>query len=566
MYNLSKAALAAAVIITLVSCGKDVEIASEGFGNEPIEFSTNIRPMLRATDDSWDSSDEIGIFAMPSGADISNSDFKNKEYYTSTRNGIFFPKGKDQAVTFPKEGSLDIIAYYPFAQGIDKTFPINITDQSSLAKIDLLYADGLKNINAKTPKKDIKLTFRHQLTKLHFEVGGMTDGLSMSMKGFETEADFNLADGKIANIRSKKDIKAHIAGTVCEAIIIPGTTGRNFVFEANGMTYNFKYNQAFEPGKIYNFVINLKGDGRLEVISMNGDIADWDNIDGGDIDLNEGEGDSAEDENLPDITIDNNATNIAFSTSDQVEKIIKLHAEGAWTISSSADWLTTNPSKGEGSKDITIKAEANSGAKRTARLTISSVKSLRTTGKQITITVVQEGRPEVQRIEFFKEGISKVKVNGSTKRDLFSKVYKDFVDNPDLVFSLNPDSKNMIRSTKVFDGHFWFLGGTEYTFMIEDIPTNSVNNDVILTFIGTAHNIKLFKKENIKAFVIDGGEERPLTIEGKEFVKGNFFQPFTAKIGKIKSDKITIKFVIDTTKSEKNNGFRLDNIILDGIK
>lgn len=569
MNNIYKIGLAISLVLAITSCNKDSEVANEGYGNEAIKFGSNITPMLRATDTDWETNDEIGVFAMQNGTNLSTATHRNKRYFTSNTNGIFFPKESSEAIKFDKQHDLDVIAYYPYNASVDNIYPIDVKDQKQLQKIDLLYSNELKGINSNTPKKDVKLHFRHQLAKVHFDIKGLTKGLKFSLKDFETEADFDLATGQISNRRNKADIEGHTSGTVCEAIIIPEGESKDFVFEANGFTYKFKATQTFESGKLYRYTLNLKGDGSMEILNPDATIDDWNDINGGDIDLNEGEGDPMPDKNVADITINDNDLAIVIDNTKAAQKTIHLETTGHWTINSSAEWVKTDVKQGTGSTNLTINIDENTGDKRTATLTITSVNELRATNKQHTITITQEGvakTPDKERIELFNEGFSKLKAGNSyNKTKPFSEIYKEYVDNSDIEFSLTPDVKKAIRTSKNLDGHIWFTIGNEYTLEIKDIPTKGIKSDLSVKYRIGFQSPKNSNKEDIKVFIKDGNETKELHPKGPEFVKGNEMYPFEASAGDIKSDKISLIFKV-SVMYKSNAGYRLNNIIIDGIK
>ena len=143
-------------------------------------FSATIGELqTRVTDNSWDTGDAIGIYAINAGNALSDAtifDEKSNVKYTTTGDGTFTPVGAP--INFPETGELDFVSYYPYNAAItDFKYTIDVSSQSNLAAIDLLYSD-----NAKGESKDINdvdLDFNHALSKLVFSVELASDIASL---------------------------------------------------------------------------------------------------------------------------------------------------------------------------------------------------------------------------------------------------------------------------------------------------------------------------------------------------------------------------------------------------
>ncbi|KGN95095.1 fimbrillin family protein [Porphyromonas crevioricanis] len=398
--------LAALSLIGFTACNStDEPDYKNGYGDQPVNFETNIRGLAtRAHDTKWDNNDAIGIFMFNSGSNISNVSTlpaANKQYITPEADGKFVPANAENTIVFPgADQKVDIIAYYPYTQTLlsGNIYNVDIAKQAPLSNIDLLYSNDLKNVSASTPKDQIKLGFRHMLSKIIFEVS-MSDGsaisdMSATLKGFETKAKFNLSDGTLTNVEGTKDFAAIVKDTKAEAIIIPKNAKiGNVDFVVGGKTYVWKPKddlKKVEAGKKYTFKVKLMPDGTVETLNPGGTITDWDKIDGGEYEINAEGGDTP-----ADITIEGETT-LNFDKTAST-KTLSLKTTGKFEISKpeAANWITITPASGSGDTNVEIKVTANeTTSERTADLTIKSLATKSTTGKTITITIKQAGKED----------------------------------------------------------------------------------------------------------------------------------------------------------------------------
>lgn len=584
MFKTTKWSIAAVVLLAMTGCSKETESPSfdEGFGTNPVQFETNIKPLVRATDDKWTSNDEIGVFMTNSGVSLSQTTnvlASNKNYVTTDGSGNFTAKNTENQVIFPEsDQAVDIISYYPYTTNLlsGNIYNVNVQDQSEQSNIDLLYSNNLKGVKASTPRENIKLNFKHMLSKLVFNVTsdeGRLDGLSLELIGFESKAKFNLANGALTNVEGSENIKALANGSKCEAIIIPNSTSKHFIFKANSHTYKFDATtNQYEAGKMYVYNINLKGNGDIVVVNPNGTIENWDVVDGGNHDLTPGEGETTDEP--ADITIEDGQLNIDLATNEAAKKVVKISTTGKWTVASSAEWATTDLKQGEGEKDLTINIEENTGAERSAKITIKSVTELRATGKELVINIHQAAKqdePTPQPGEtavIVKEAFSKLgvgeKVEGKKPQEWkFSEIYKNYVDFEGADYTVSFD-KGALRNTSKMDGHIWFGANHDNWFKMNNIPTKGYNKNLTIKFSlasnGTGTDGVTPAVFSIKV------NDKLAKISGPDAFGGqNIFSDFTAEVGNVEGETITIEFTAAQT-GITNGGIRLDNIVVEGSK
>ena len=258
-------------------------------------FSATIGELqTRVTDNSWDAGDAIGIYALKAGSPLSEAaifDGKSNVKYTTTGNGTFNPVASP--INFPETGNLDFVSYYPYKTIItDYKYTIDLSSQSNLAAIDLLYSN-----NAKGESKDINnvdLDFNHVLSKLMFKVELGSDltsleGLMVSINDIIVDGELALVNGAVAIGTSKKAIAPNV--NIAEgnklatttAIVMPGQNLQDveIVFTLGEKKFRWtptSQELASSMKYVYNLILTLDGSGMPSIVPVKATISDW--IDG----------------------------------------------------------------------------------------------------------------------------------------------------------------------------------------------------------------------------------------------------------------------------------------------
>lgn len=285
--------LGALSALVLTGC-KDNDDNSEWM-TDGVVFTSHIEGMVsRASGSAWSDGDKVGIYMNAGG-----TDFENYEY-TASADGALTAAGK--TLKYPEEGTADFFAYYPYQTSIsNKTYAVNVSDQSDPTKIDLLYATktGISNGEA------VNFAFSHQLSQIvinvsHDETIANLNGLKIQVKGMNTQASFALADGTLTSTDSKADFDMNVnaEGTTAEAIILPTAdlTGAQLVFTlADGKSFGWDLTQSdvssFDKGTKYTYEASLSmTNGQPSADMGNATIDDWTDQAGGNINVDFGEG------------------------------------------------------------------------------------------------------------------------------------------------------------------------------------------------------------------------------------------------------------------------------------
>ena len=251
-------AITALIVFSCYSCDK-----KKGDGTTPQEYTvlqvqSNINT-LKASETSWDKGDQIGLFAMKSSNELSSSSLYNRAhnllYTTPNGDGRFLPNAKGEIRLLPNE-RIDLISYYPYQQqvGADYKLKINVSDQSDLTKIDLLYSNNARGLNASQPKANLE--FNHMMSQLQISTMS-TDGtdlsaLKVTIGDVATEGVFDLSTGRFTTIgATKAKVTMHTSqsipkGATFHAILLPSQElkGLTYTFEVGGKSFTYVEQEA----------------------------------------------------------------------------------------------------------------------------------------------------------------------------------------------------------------------------------------------------------------------------------------------------------------------------------
>lgn len=291
---MKKVFLAAITAVSIFTACESPEATDSSSGkSDGISFSTSI---TRAIGNQWEVNDSVGVFQMPTGTDFSKAIAKNSPYSTPYGDGSFTSKNP---LFYPEEATTtyDFIAYYPYKKNISQNYPVDVSKQTNLSKLDLLYAKTEKQGSNDTR---VELKFKHCLSNLIVEVKAGTDvssldKLNVTLTGAPTQGTFALESGTLSVTEtSVKDIPLKVTvgsdklSATAEAIVMPYSwKGCTLVFnqpDHGKFTYTFK-DGAFLAGKKYKLIATLSKNGTIKGVELEGldsSIDDW-NTEGGDM-------------------------------------------------------------------------------------------------------------------------------------------------------------------------------------------------------------------------------------------------------------------------------------------
>jgi len=293
-----KAIYILSLLAVLVSCQED---AIEEWASTEVVFSTgNIATVAsRANSSGWETTDRIGIYMVETGEALATTTIvegaDNKKYRPTAAavNATLATDGDDQVIYYPRSGSVDFIAYYPYlATGTGTSeinnyqYPIDATNQAAAANFMVSRnatgkSKGSGNVSLDFGYGLSKLTMTLQLVPGNFPdfdpadispvlVASLTAGYALSDGTITSSSDINTVN---------LDLQNNSGVYTVDAIMLPGTgTNRKiqFKFPVGGyVTWDIPDNIEFEAGYHYNYTIRLT---RTEVTAEVSGITAWENI------------------------------------------------------------------------------------------------------------------------------------------------------------------------------------------------------------------------------------------------------------------------------------------------
>jgi hypothetical protein len=272
-------------VALLVGCSRDDEATNAPVAVRFTSAIAQSSPTARATGTTWAMNDNIGVFMVNAGSTTIAEGADNKKY-TTTDGSNFSAAGAD--IFFPVYGSnVDFIAYYPYTTSVTgwSLYDVIIGNQSMQENLDLLYSKDATGKNKNTIG-NVALTFKHQLSKviLNTTVGiGLTDlsTMSVTIKGMDTRATFNLATGALTTTSTIADITplTILAGSKYEAIVLPATFSAagavtiEFALSDEVFTWKSPADLVLEAGKQYIYDMTIT----RTSVSVTCTITDWNN-------------------------------------------------------------------------------------------------------------------------------------------------------------------------------------------------------------------------------------------------------------------------------------------------
>lgn len=307
MKRITKSFLAIASVFLLGACSDDKD-SSDGFdysGASTVKFTSSIiEPAAsRTVGNQWETADAIGMFAVEPGQSLSDNTLydgkKNIKYATMGGATAQFKAAlPSEAIQLKGKENIDVIAYYPYATSLnDFTLPIDVTNQSNPGKIDVLYSNNLRGIQASN--EVYNLSFHHQLSKVILQVepgNGYTnlDGLSAKdLTNVIVNGTMNIVNGEVSVAEGAKEktiqplVKKSGNNVLVEAILIPGQNlmSSQITLVLGNSTFTWKANNdiSLDSGTKFTYRLQLSDDGSVVILNPEGDIEDWveGNPDGG---------------------------------------------------------------------------------------------------------------------------------------------------------------------------------------------------------------------------------------------------------------------------------------------
>lgn len=199
--------------IALASCNNEEAVQQRGTAAEPA-FNASITRMSVTT---WDDGDKVGIF-MINGEEAAAKNVA----YTSDKAGKL--TAESDGIKYPDETStVNFKAYYPFtADAAEGKYAVDLSNQSDLTKIDLIYSD---DATGKYEQEQVNLTFSHKLAMVNFAVKADENAADYTLQlNAITDGSFDLLKGEMTLGETKMDFDLTLTEGKTQAIMVmPGT-------------------------------------------------------------------------------------------------------------------------------------------------------------------------------------------------------------------------------------------------------------------------------------------------------------------------------------------------------
>ena len=269
----------------MVSCSTEDTAPSTQNDKVAVQFTGGINVNTRAAGLAWADGDKIGIFMTGTKQSLSADAIKegvDNVCYQSNGSIGFSPVSGGKTIFFPIDGDVDFYSYYPQTTVNDYKVALDVTDQGKQEAIDFMYAKT-EGCNKATPQ--VFLKFYHKLSNLVLDVqpgNGLTQEdlkkMTVKVKGQNTKATFNLADGTISGEGNPTDIemKTTEAGKLYEAILLPT--------EEASRVIEFDLNNGYDAPFVWTMPVKLEGGSRYHytvvklsrsAVDISGNIEPW---------------------------------------------------------------------------------------------------------------------------------------------------------------------------------------------------------------------------------------------------------------------------------------------------
>ena len=196
---------------------------------------------LRATQETFDSGDQIGVFALTPGSSVTLPGASNVPYL-SDATGLF--KGQNgQGIKLQGAGA-DIAAYYPYnASANGTTVPFDLSDQSDASLVDLLWG---KVPADRVTSTRVPVVFDHllglvEITFVPKDVAHpLPSAIEVTAKSLLTEGTLDVTTGVLSKGSVRKDvILTPDASNKVYLMMIPGETLTTLSFRFDGKTVEY---------------------------------------------------------------------------------------------------------------------------------------------------------------------------------------------------------------------------------------------------------------------------------------------------------------------------------------
>ena len=389
---MKKLLVGALALLALTACNKDCKDAA--LQQEAMQFGSNIPALnLRMANNAFEANDAIGI-SMTGDATATNVEYKTT---AGGATATFTPAAT--GLTFAEGQTVNFVSYYPYSASATTDLAIDLTNDQT----DVLYSNNLTGI--KTAKDatgaNHVLQFTHKLALVSFTMTGLPAGTTITsaqLEGIVTTSSMKIADGTLTNGTATATQKLQLANsTFAPTIVIPATNSnaKLVITLSDGKSYSYTFaNLALQSGKNHKFNVSLASNA-LTVDEINGQISDWEVVDGEDIIVNPDDNGGTEPEPNPNPEPQPTTSELLFPGADFEDfaaftGALSSHGLGSYCSEATGAGRTGNALKVSGTpskNDYFFTVENKSGKVLTGKSKITFYVKGTATGKGISINL-----------------------------------------------------------------------------------------------------------------------------------------------------------------------------------
>lgn len=282
--NMKKLLISAIALAALVACKSEPQKTNET--NSLAEFYSNIAMyhQTRVTGNKFDGNDAIGIH-MTGAATQANAKYVTVDGGETAK---FTPADDANKIVLPASGAVGFTAYYPYTAQLSGN---ELAIDTKAHPHDVLFSNNLTAVTGKADLTTKALQFKHMLSKVSFALTGAPAGVSLqsvTIKNVATRTKMNVTTGALTVATTPDQVSLKVNGTEAYAILVPATNKavELLVTTTDGKNYKYAFSNdlALASGKSYKYQLRF-ATGEVVVNEVNGNISDWEEVDGGNVDI-----------------------------------------------------------------------------------------------------------------------------------------------------------------------------------------------------------------------------------------------------------------------------------------
>lgn len=290
-------AVLAAMLLCACSSGEGNELTEEpdtpSVKKLPILISTVWSGIedTRATDYSFESGDEAGLYVVNHNSDGTASDLKNTGNHVDnmkfTYDGTWTPAS--QIYWLDDKTPADFYFYYPYTATVSNVSAMPFSVKADQGTLDAYKAGDMlvgSTKNVAPTASAVKISVKHVMSQILVKLvpgNGFTEStlaaakVGVKVNGVKTQSTVNLATGAVTATGTATSVTPMKDGDSYKALIVPQSVAEGNLITVNvdGRDFNLKKAFEFVGGTRHKFTVTLSKTSS----GINVDIGQWENDD-----------------------------------------------------------------------------------------------------------------------------------------------------------------------------------------------------------------------------------------------------------------------------------------------